>query len=487
MQNFTLDNFIKKIDADDTLFNNFVAAVRGGNNSIFHNVVSHAIMLDDNWILTIESALYSIEHIVRNPRKFIAENELIVDVARVRRTNAKTVRHLSSHSQYVQNVSPNGDITPKKLLTVEFEEELAIYENKFICALINRLILFVEQRYKDLQGKLDVYEQTNVKMQSEFNYGESKFKCEISLNVQEPPEDKTRVTKNKDLYERVNVIRRRLRVLQSTDFMKVLSSQKPVRPPIQKTNLLTKNIDYNNCYKLWLYISSFTYLGYSIEIKDKNLPVDSDYYDDLAIVAGLGARSLLRDNVLKKEKYEAIDYSVPQEKDYTLVNNMSYTPSFDSSKAKAGEEAINEYYFRKIKDELVKLAGENEIAIDEELAVNFPKFYRGVARVNDELFNELIEQSLAEKETKEILTPVQKKQAQIKLQQERVKRRNLLLKLKWEELEKAQRVQERAIAKLEKLKQELEKEKQKAKSKKVKKTTLKSKTKLLNINADGTK
>jgi hypothetical protein len=217
------------------------------------------------------------------------------------------------------------------------------------------------------------------------------------------------------------------------------------------------------------------------------LPVDSDYYDDLAIIAGLGAKSLLRDNVLRKDKYAAIDFNQPQEKEFKLVNSLSYSPSFDSSKAQAGEEAINEYYFRKIKDELVKLAGENEIAIERQLDVNFSKFYRALGRINDELFTDLIEQSLTKPEDKTVKTPVQKKQEQIKIQQERLKKRNLLLKLKWEEIERAQRVQERAIAKLEKMKDELEQEKLKAKSKRVKKTMLKSKSKVVKINFDDKK
>jgi hypothetical protein len=274
----------------------------------------------------------------------------------------------------------------------------------------------------------------------------------------------------------MQIIRRRLRVLQATDFYKLLSAKKPVHPPIQKTNLLIKNVDYNNCYKLWLYISSFTYLGYTFEIMDKNLPVDSDYYDDLTIIAGLGAQSLVNDNVVKKDNYRDVQFVRPQEKEYNLVTNLSFKPEFDSSKAQAGEEAINEYYFRKMKDELVKLTQENDVVIDKQINVNFSKFYRAIARINDELYNDLIEEQIKADDDSIIRLPIVKKQDEIKRQQERLKRRNLLLKLKWEEVERAQRVQERAQAKLDKLKKELEAEKQKVKDKKVKKGVIRTKT-----------
>lgn len=462
-----LNKFVRKIGGDSESLSRFLAALRGGENKVLHNVVSQSVMLSDDWILTLENSLHSIEQIARNPRKFIAENELILDVAKVRRTNSRTVRHLTTNSQFVQNIDKNGDVMPKKLLTVELDEDLAIYENRFICALVNRLIKFVEQRYKDLDGHMETYEQTNVCVQSEFEYGISKFKCNLNLQVQEPPESSEEVNKSEDLFKRVEMIRRRLRVLQTTEFMKVLNKAKPVRPPIQKTNLLMKNVDYNNCYKLWLYISSYTYLGYSIEVKDKNLPVDGDYFDDLTVITGLSLQSLLTDRILKKEKYDRIEFSEPEEKEYEIVTNYTFSPDFDSSRQQSGEETINEYYFRKMKDELTAAAQEGEYLVENRLNVNFAKFFRSVSRINDEMFNELIEDQIKDDSDKKTLSAVDKKRAEIKEQQERLRRRKLYLKLKWEEVERAQRMSERAEAKLAKLQKELSAEKSKNKPKRV--------------------
>lgn len=468
MDNAFINNFMTKINGDAEWFAKFFASLRGGENQVLHNVVNQSVMLDDSWILTIEGALHSLEQIVHNPRKFIAENELILDVAKVRRTNSKTVRHLSSNSQYVQNIDKDGEVTPKKLLTVELEEDIAIYENRFVCALINRLVVFVEQRFKDLDGNIRTFEQTNVCLQSEFDMGDSKFRCNLNLQVEEPPEDSKQDDRNKDLFERVKLIRRRLRVLQNTEFMKKLNKAKPVRPPIQKTNLLNKNVDYNNCYKLWLYISSYTYLGYSIEVKDKNLPVDGDYFDDLTVVAGLSLQSLLTDRVIKRERYDEIEFSEPEEREYSLITNYTFTPDFDSSKQQSGGETINEYYFRKMKDELTTAAKEGEFEIENRLNVNFTKFFRSISRINDEMYNELIEDQIKDMEgEKTPVTTLDKKKAEVKEQQERVRRRKLFLKLKWEDVERAQRMAERAEAKLAKLQKELADEREKTKPKRV--------------------
>lgn len=463
-----LNDFIARINGDSESYMRFFAALRGGENKVLHNVVSQAVMLEDDWILTIEGALHSIEAIVRNPRKFIASNELILDVAKVRRTNSKTVMHLTTHSQFVQNIDDNGDVMPKKLLTFEMDEDIAIYENRFICALVNRLVIFVERRFKELDGKMRNFEQTNVCVESEFEYGTSKFKCNLNLQVEEPPENEESAKRNEDLFNRIATIRRRLRVIQSTEFIKKLSKAKPVRPPIQKTNLLMKNVDYNNCYKLWLFISSYTYLGYAIEVKDKNLPVDGDYFDDLTVVTGLSLQSLLTDKILKKERYDGIEFSEPEEREYTLVTNYEFTPDFGSSKQQSGEETINEYYFRKMKDELTASAKEGEFEVENRLNVNFTKFFRSVSRINDEMFNELIEDQIKENAPeKQLTTAVEKKRDAIREQQERVRRRKLFLKLKWEELERAQRMAERAESKLTKLQKELEDEKKKAAPKRI--------------------
>lgn len=463
---------MKKFQGDSGV-QTFISAIRGGETKLLHNNVMQSIALDDSWIVALESAIYSIEQIVRNPRKFIIENELILDVAKVRRISSKTVRHLSSHSQFVQNISDDGEVTPKKLLTGELDEDLAIYENRFICALVNRLIIFVEQRYNDLNGKMEVFEQTNVCLQSKFNYGGSRFKCDINLQVEEPPENEEGQVRNQELFDRIDLLRRRLRVLQATDFMKTLSKIKPVRPPIQKTNLLKKNVDYNNCYKLWLYISSYTYLGYSVEVQDKSLPVDGDYYDDLTIIAGLSMQSLLSDNLLNKDKYKGIDYSEPKETEYELITNYSFVPDFSNKGGEAGGETINEYYFRRMKDELVKTAQEGEVAVETKLNVNFMKYFRSVSRINDEMYNELIEEQIESNREEGQLTALESKRLKVREQRERIRRRRLYLKLKWEEVERAQRMLERAEAKLEKLSDDVEAEKLRTAPRKITKVKMK--------------
>ncbi len=454
-----LNEYLNRISSDKDAFDRFLAALRGGNNTINHCNFTQSMQMDDTWIIEIEKAIDSVEQIVHRPRKFIAENELLLDVAKVRRTTTKTVRHLTTHSQYVQNYeSDSGEVTPKKLLSVELDEDIAIYENRFVCALINNLVRFVELRNDEIKDRVESFNQTNINMQSKFNYGGSRFTCNIDLKVDDPIADEESDSSNVELFDRIQLIRRRLRLMQNTEFMKILNRAKPVRPPIQKTNLLMKNVDYNNCYKLWLFISSYRFLGYCVTTQSKSLPVEGDYYDDLTVMMGLSLQSMLSNNIINREKYDAIDFSKPVEKDYTVVNNFTFKPNFDDTAEECGSDAINEYYYRCIKDELVRDATEDELGVEHKLNVNFAKFFRSISRINDAMYSELIEDGIKadeeDEEELEKLPPKAMQKKRVKQQKERVRRRKLYLKLKWEEVERAQRMLEREEAKFYSLKDE---------------------------------
>lgn len=451
-----LREFISRMESTAELGENFRKAVLGGKNNVYHKVSSRAVTLDGDWVATVGAALFSIENIVRNPKKFITDEELIVDVERARKTSAKTIRHLSSHSQNVQNISAGGEVRPKKVLTVEMREDLAIYENRFVCTLVHRLINFVEQRYNELKDKADVYEVTDTRLTSSFKYGESEFSCDLSVQVKNPPSDKEQAERNAELLENVENIRRRLRALQASQFIKTLDSAKPVRPPIMKTNMLKMNVDYSNCYKLWLYISSYNFVGYSVEVQDKNLPVTGDYYDDMTVIAGLSLQAMLADNVLNKDAYAGVEFNEPQKKNYRVVTGYKFEPTFpDEKKKTVGDEAINEFYFSKMRDELVKATSRSARSTEEKvIKANFRRFFKVVTKINDGMYADVIDAQNPEEDIPEGNTPIQRRDAEIKRRTFIYRRYCQLSKLKREELENALKAESRALINLEKAKAE---------------------------------
>ncbi len=456
VDNEFLNKFMEKMRLDEKSYNKLHAAILGGSNKVAHNTVNEALTIDSDWISVFENAIYSIEQIVRNPRKFIVEEEDIVDVSRAKRINSKTVRHLSAHTQYIQNISKSGDVQPSKVLVSELSEDLAIYENRFVCSLVERLVVFAEQRYQELSGKFDVYDNTTVGYHSEFKIGESQFVCDMNVKVKEPPKDTATSDRNAATLRRVENVRARLRSIQNTPLMVFLRTKKPVRPPIQKTNMLRMNTDYSTCYKLWLYISSYKFVGFSVDVQEKNLPVGGDYYDDLTVIAALSAQAMLSDRVLNRKYYDSVEVSSTKRKKYRVVKKIDFKPTFGDDNKKSGEDAVNEYYFNAMRKEIAEATRKNTVYDEKQITMSFRRFFRAIQSINEEMFADVIESQLPEEGGR---TPLQKKEAKVRRQKAILKRKHQLSQLYREQFEKALRAEKRDMLKLEKLQAELDKEK----------------------------
>jgi hypothetical protein len=453
-----VNKFLKKLGADDELFRNFYQAAFGGSSKLYHNVVSEALVLDEGWILTIDNALHFIEEIVKHPQKFIKETQNVVPVERAKRINAGTVRHLSSHSKYLSYVAADGTLIPKKVLTTTIDEDIAIYENRFVCALIGNLSVFVEKRNREIREKMNVYDITNILMNQKFKYGDTEFGYDMRLTVKEPPKDKVLLEKNTELLEKVNNIKRRLQILTETDFYRRISQLKPVRAPILKTNIIKMNVNYNNCYKLWLYMASYTFVGFSVEVKNKDLPVDNDYFEDMTMLSAMSVKALLDDEIIRKELYAAIDFSAPAKKKYKLLKNYKYIPSFDNGDEQPKDDAVNEYFFVKMKEAFEKAAApvkaRNAVTDKKELRMSFEKFFKSVSHISNEMYKSVIGEQTGEKSLIR-LSPVEAKEKDYEKQLEIYRRYRMLARLKGEDYEKALEAESREYVKLDAVKYEL--------------------------------
>ena len=474
-------------------FCNIANAIISGDNKMFHNVLSEAIFLDESWVDCVEANIHSIEAVIKNPKRFIKDDEIIVEVEKARRTTSRTVQHLASHTKNIAAVGEDGSIKPKRVLTVEMEEDIGIYENRFVCSLIDRLLIFVERRYKDINEKMHAYDTTNIKLNSKFALGDNDVSYKIELALKQPPHDRIQLEKNKDLVKRIELIRKRIRVIIGTPVYRKLSNLKPVNPPIMKTNIITMNVDYKNCYALWMYISAYSAVGYSVDVKDKDLPVDNDYFDDMTVISALSVKALIDNESKKRKDFDKIEFGETKEKQYKVFTNFKYSPSFKVNSEQAEEDSINEYYFKQMKDAIrnaVSMPAKNAIVEDRELDLSFSKFFRTISKINNQLYSDIIDSQCNPKETKKVAeakTPLQVKEDAYKVQSKIYKRYKALSRLKSEELDKALTAESREYVKLTTAKYELDKAKDKAVKKKAQDKLAKEKVKLIMSKADAVK
>lgn len=466
-----IKDFFNELLLEDDFFSNLTAAVKSGDTSLIQSRVIETMIVDDAWIYSIENLLFSAEQIVKNPKKFIVDERNIVNVEKAKRTDSETVRHLASHTNYIRSVDKaTGEVMPSKLLVKEMEEDLLIYENRFVFTLITRLIAFIEQRYTAIKDQIDTFDTTNLKMRSKFKMDKGDVEYDFNIKVRNQPSNKILLQKNHELLGKIEILRKRILLLKGTDFYKALSVAKPVQTPIMKTNIIRMHTDYKNCYKLWMFLSSYNTIGFSVEVSDKRLPVDTDYYDDLTMLVAISLKAMVNNNAVREPQFRKLPFNKRSVRKYRELRQIQYTPSFKNVAGIESKDEINQFYYDKLK-ELVAAKDtlkESDIASVEVLKSSFKKVFMSISELNNEMYKELLAISSFPDPIRK-LTTLQEKQLAYKKQDELCKKLSILSKLKVQDLEKTLYRENTQKVRLAKLKFDYETALEKAENKKPKK------------------
>ena len=248
--------------------------------------------IDLTWVDRIEDCVIALDTILRAPRNFIKDVEEIVPIAMTRKITSESVKHLATHTNFIQSVE-DDKVTPNKILNIYKEESFATYENRFIKTLLNHLELFVEKRFQGLMSQKDVDNVSAARCEQDFELGNEKIKysMEISVHIasevsEEGLKSTTKSSMANDI-ERVMKVRTIIRDFMSSNFMSLLSDAPEVHPPITKTNLLTKNVDYKKALELWQFIESYTENGYQVDLVDNAsvaIPEYQERMNELAFI-----------------------------------------------------------------------------------------------------------------------------------------------------------------------------------------------------------
>ena len=208
---------------------------------------------DTSWIDMVEECIPYLDNIIRNPRRFIVQEENIVPIEKAKVVTEESIRHLAQHTSMIQEVQEDGTVIPLKLLNVYREETVDLYENRFIKSLVDNLYAFVTNKLEESDQK------SYAKVDSEVTYkGIMKKKDEVvEINLQLSSKKETDVDASKDghsLDERIEHIRDIVSAFRSSTFIKSLKESSPVRSPIRKTNVILKEQNFIKALELWEYL-----------------------------------------------------------------------------------------------------------------------------------------------------------------------------------------------------------------------------------------
>lgn len=237
----------------------------------------HEKIIDMDWVTAIEDTLPYIERAIDEQRRFIVENNEIYRIDKAKIINKDSVKHLIQHTNFIDNIDENGRVTPNKVLTIEREDSFETYENRFLITLIETALNFVGDKYRKMvNAPTDTYEKVEMERDLVLNQQRITFKCEYSNEVKEAEEADLDVTDYEQLsdFDRVRRIRAKLNSFMNTEMMQALKKCIRVKPPINRTNLMTKNPNYKAGLDLFTYLNAYKKPGFEIVGRDLTGKID---------------------------------------------------------------------------------------------------------------------------------------------------------------------------------------------------------------------
>ena len=299
-------DFISLVE-DEDFYTEFMNKAKSGNSEVsyMHRFIDKQI--DLTWVEAIEDAIIPLDNIIRNPRRFIVQEEEIVNIELARKISPESIRHLAQHTNMIAKVEDDS-VTPNKILNIFKEESFETYENRFIYTLLINLQYFISKRLAAINDSVDGNNLTSILFKDSFKIGKENVKCTFEMSIDSPgfkmdgnllDVDPEKLSK----FQRVERIKKILYDFQNSPLIKALSGTSLVRPPIMRTNVLQKNPDFKKAKALWDFIETYRESGFSVEVTETNEIPSDKYLADLYTTMVLNY-SLLKHHIGSEGEYE---------------------------------------------------------------------------------------------------------------------------------------------------------------------------------------
>ncbi len=264
--------------------------------------------VDYEWLDIIEDTLVYIDNILRNPKKFIINEEEIVKVELARKVTVESVIHLTQHTNLIQDIDfKTGDVQPSKILNINKEESLDTYENRFIYTLIKNMNYFLDQHEQDVMGSSYCNDIKQIKYDAETNLDDENVTISVSLNSSSKKTSTPEKVNGLSVRERFERIRVQMAGFMNSELYQTLARLHvpDVRPPIRKTNVILKNPNFQKANDLWNFFQSYDSKNFTL-IKDNQDYMEvgplKEKFDESFLI-----NYLLMDSLSKDSSKKSID------------------------------------------------------------------------------------------------------------------------------------------------------------------------------------
>ncbi len=214
------------------------------------------------WLEKMEECIRYLDNILRNPNRFIVNEEDVVKIELARRITVDSIKHLARNTNLIQDIDPvTEEVKPAKILNINKEESFDTYENRFIYSLIKNMQFYIERKKRHVLTDSPFRNNKSLEYEAVAKLGNEKV--DVSLSVDSKSSGDGTIVKDENtspeaITRRLEKLENQITDLTSTEVYKNLSRAHValVTSPIKKTNVILKNTNFQYALELWNYLQN---------------------------------------------------------------------------------------------------------------------------------------------------------------------------------------------------------------------------------------
>lgn len=272
------------------------------------------------WLELMEETIPYIDNILRNPNRFIINEEDVIKIELAKKVTVESIKHLSKNTNLIQEFDKKtGDVKPSKILNITKEESYDTYENRLIYTLIQNMKFFIQKNTENMVFSSSSNEEKSFEYSAGTTIGNEKLDINMNLNSKSSSKKKEVNAEGLGIEERIEKLKVNISALTNSEVYKTIDKLHItlITPPIKKTNVIIKNVNFQYAMKLWEFLQSNRPDDSTTRNKDKKDYEDKGELKEL-VDETFFLNYLIMDS-MNKEKNKDIDVSEIQDK---IVNNM---------------------------------------------------------------------------------------------------------------------------------------------------------------------
>ena len=388
----------------DFLFNE----LQQGEKTIYNKTVRETKIFDGNFLDVVIGAYPSLLKICRDPKKTLAYMQEVVAMEKAKKVDSESIRHLASHTQYIRDINEQNEVIPSKILSTYAEDNIGIYENRFIKSLINRVIVFLDTRLKLMDENLESISADEIRYKNNIKLSHRKIDLEMNIKISNEILDETQ--KARELFDKTKNALDKYRALKGTGLYQAVAKFKDVVPPIMKTNIILHNPDFKIAYNLCLYIDRTTEVGYNVQSDEKTNDDDDVILNDFNHIGVFLINDLMHQRGI--QSLEAFD----GEKNVRELKHDDITKyELEPKDIKLSHQEISEYLLSRI-SEIFEEKYKESLSQGLSYEMSVKRVFREMIDVLNRIYPNLFGVNTEDmKKTPELLEILKRKQRVMKL------------------------------------------------------------------------